>query len=241
MCVNSLPHDRARHLTGDVAEAVAWHVSDGAIPGFLRNRLDDRLAEGAAWKFAPLRLFPDRYELSLDNDCILWAMPQAIRQWLSGAYEETCVLAEDMIAAFGHFAAICGPAPRNAGIRGLPPGFDLGPVLKRILAAHPDVRVVSELDEQGLQVAALSKPAPPLVVSIEEVAICSPFPPHGQRLGTCGAHFVGLNMKHERPSCDRSALDRIAGNWDEIKAEIGEAVGMACVEPRKGRLTAPIA
>jgi hypothetical protein len=48
-------------------------------------------------------------------------------------------------------------------------------------------------------------------------------------------------MKHERPSCDRSALDRIAGNWDEIKAEIGEAVGMACVEPRKGRLTAPIA
>lgn len=53
----------------------------------------------------------------------------------------------------------------------------------------------SELDEQGLQVAAVSVFGPPEVVSIEDVTICSPFPPHRRELGRCGAHFCGLNAR----------------------------------------------
>ncbi len=34
------------------------------------------------WKLVPLRLFPDAYELALDNDCILWEMPEGLRRWL---------------------------------------------------------------------------------------------------------------------------------------------------------------
>jgi hypothetical protein len=53
----------------------------------------------------------------------------------------------------------------------------------------------SELDEQGLQVAALERAGHVAVVGVDDVSICSPFPPHVPRLGACGAHFVGLNAK----------------------------------------------
>src|SRR3954454_7260211 len=64
VCLNSLPMEVARARLGDVAHQVDWHVSDGRIPAFLRDRLDPTLAEGVAWKFAPLRLFPDRHEIA---------------------------------------------------------------------------------------------------------------------------------------------------------------------------------
>ncbi len=225
VCVNSLPLKTVRQRVGTVPENVSWLMSDGRLPPFLSAHLDGGLAEGVAWKFAPLRLFPDRYELSLDNDCILWDMPEAIGAWLSGEDGRACILAEDVAPAFGQFAPLCGAAPRNTGIRGLPPFFDLGTALRKTLAACP-ARLVSELDEQGLQVAALSRARPPLVVTLGEVAICSPFPPHMQGLGSCGAHFVGLNMREPRPWCDRAALDRIGENWERYRVQLYAALGL---------------
>lgn len=84
---------------------------------------------------------------------------------------------------------------RAAQHGGLPPGFDLGKALHGLLADRP-ARLSSELDEQGLQVAALSRSCLPLVIGLDEVTICSPFHPHLPDLGRCGAHFVGLNVKH---------------------------------------------
>jgi hypothetical protein len=229
VCVNSIPPEAAEARIGVLSEAVSWHSSDGAMPDFLRRRLDARLAEGVAWKFAPLRLFPDDFhELSLDNDCILWRAPAAVGQWL--AREDTCLLAEDMAPAFGQFAALCGAAPRNTGIRGVPPGFDLAAALRRTLADHP-VTLASELDEQGLQVAALSRHMAPLVVTVEEVSITSPSSPHSPALGACGAHFVGLNMKAARPWYDDRALAGIAAHWDRLRPEIERRVSAASLEP----------
>ena len=82
VCLNSMPLDSARTRLGKTADLVGWHLSEGLIPAFLRDRMGDSLAEGVAWKFAPMRLDPSRYEISLDNDCVLWAMPAAIGQWL---------------------------------------------------------------------------------------------------------------------------------------------------------------
>jgi hypothetical protein len=224
VCVNSMPIDEARARTGPVPPGIDWQVSDGSMPDFLCRHLDEGLAEGVAWKLAPLRLFPELYEISLDNDCILWAMPPSIGRWLTGE-GAACLLAEDVALGCGQFAGLCGPAPRNTGIRGLPPMFDLADAMQRILAENP-VRLVSELDEQGLQVAAASASCPPEVVTIEEVAICSPSPPHVPSPGNCGAHFVGLNMKRPRPWYDQARLDLIAQFWDARKDAIYAAVGL---------------
>jgi hypothetical protein len=226
VCVNSLPLERARAQTGSLPEGVVWHEATGEVPRFLQSRFDDGMAEGVGWKFAPLQFFRDRYELSLDNDCILWEVPEAIRRWLEEADGRTCVAAEDVLACFGQFAPYCPAEPRNGGIRGLPPGFDLEAALEEILAvkeAADGKRVVlaSELDEQGLQTAAIARRGAPLVVTVEEVSICSPFPPHLPHLGRCGAHFCGLNARRFNWEYEgRNGAEYVREHWERHRAAL---------------------
>jgi hypothetical protein len=191
VCVNTVPLAAARERTGEVPSSEGWRDVTGDCPVFLQRYFDRCKAEGVGWKFAPLRVSPDSLELALDNDCILWNMPAAIRRWLDtpGSF----LFAEDVRPCFGQFNDICGTDPRNSGIRGLPPGFDLKQAFLQLLREHP-VSLRSELDEQGLQTAVLQG-HDPFIVSAEEVTICSPFPPHAPHVGTCGVHFVGLNAK----------------------------------------------
>jgi hypothetical protein len=218
----------ARRRAGDLPDAVVWQESTrDQIPAFLRDHLDEHMAEGVGWKFAPLRLFPDRWELALDNDCILWEVPEAIREWLEGDGRR-CAIAEDARRCLGQFSHACGPEPRNSGIRGLSPAFDLEAAFRALLAENP-VRLTSELDEQGMQVAAVSRAGPPHVVTVDEVAICSPFPPHRPHLGRCGAHFVGLNAKSLPWELDgRPAVAHIHDHWLRHRDAISERVGAPC-------------
>lgn len=227
VCVNTLDLAEARARTGAVPDAVTWRaVSRRDIPGFLNDWLDAGMAEGVAWKFAPLRLHPDRHEIALDNDCILWRVPGALRDWLLLGDGVTCLLAEDVRACFGQFAPFCGPQARNAGLRGLPPGFDFAAALRTMLAHHP-VPLASELDEQGLQVAALSRLAPPRAVPLADLTVCSPFHPHLPDLGRCGAHFVGLNSRHiPWDYYDRPADLWIAEFWARHAPALHRAVGL---------------
>jgi hypothetical protein len=227
VCVNTVPLQRAREWTGDLPVEVSWRDARGELPGFLAERLDPGMAEGVAWRFAPLRLFPDRVELSLDNDCILWRMPPAMGQWLADVDPRASLLAEDDRTCLGQFADLCGPEPRNSGIRGVKPGLDLEAALRAVLAARP-VRLCSELDAQGLQVAALSRRGRLRAVSAEDVTICSPFPPHVPRLGRCGAHFVGLNARHLPWQLDgRPAEVYVQESWRRHRTEIQRRVGFA--------------
>src|ERR1044071_1275109 len=70
VCVNSIPLSEARARTGDLPGDVTWYDATRDFPAFLRRHFDAGMAEGVGWKLAPMRFFPDRYELSLDNDCI---------------------------------------------------------------------------------------------------------------------------------------------------------------------------
>jgi hypothetical protein len=231
ICCNTLPLAEAQAKAGPLPADVEWRDNTGGLPEWIRAHIGPGMAEGVGWKFSPLRAFPDRFEISLDNDCILWDLPQALRLWLQGGEADRCVLAEDVRPAFGQFAPECGEAPRNSGIRGLPPGFDLEAALRRALdtraeAAGQPVLLQSELDEQGLQVAALSHPRPPLVVGVEEVTICSPFWPHRPELGRCGAHFVGLNARHIAWNYyDRPADDWMREHWQRHRPALGRHTG----------------
>ena len=191
VCVNTLPLEQAASRLGDVAARVALlSVTRDRVPRFLLDRFDDALAEGVGWKLAPPRVFPECYELSLDNDCVLWDVPRPLAR---ARREGRPLLAEDVRTCLGTFAPLCSGAPRNSGIRGLPPRFDLERELRRTLG-ELDGTLRSELDEQGLQVATMERWSCD-VVSLQEVSVCSPFPPHLPTLGRAGAHLVGLNAK----------------------------------------------
>jgi hypothetical protein len=228
VCVNSAPASVAAARTGTLPAGVTWRATGRSdIPPFLARHLDGNLAEGVGWKFAPLTLFPDRFSLALDNDCILWSLPGAVAEWLRGSDREQCLIAADVRPCFGQFAALAGDQPRNSGIRGIPPGFDLRGALFRTLRQHP-VTLASELDEQGLQIAAVSAGCAPLVVSTDNVSICSPFPPHQPGLGRCGAHFVGLNARELPWALEgRSASELIREHWRRLRPELHARLGLA--------------
>jgi hypothetical protein len=230
VAVNSVPVEQAKRRLGEVADLVDWVTSDGKTPLWLDPYLDDNFAEGVAWKFAPVRLFPDRHELSLDNDVVLWELPPAMNQWIEDG--DSCLLAEDVSRAYGQFTGVCDDRPLNSGIRGLPPGLAMDRELRIFLERRP-VRLTTELDEQGLQVAVLTR-RKHFVVSAQDVSICSPFPPHTRMLGKCGAHFVGLNGKKLPWSFQgKSGEEYLYANWDgwlpEIRSRIQAAASASLV------------
>jgi hypothetical protein len=222
--VNTLALDDARARCGALPAGVDWRPADPSVPAWLAGALDEGMAEGVAWKLVPARAFPDDHELALDNDVVLWDVPSAIRDWLGGHTQ--FVLAEDVRACFGRFAALCGARPLNSGVRGLPPGFDLEAALQRVLATCPGT-LHRELDEQGLQVAALLASGSTGIIALDEVTICSPFPPHQPHLGRAGAHFVGLNTRRLGFQFEgRDAEVVRAEHWDVHAAEIARRVGL---------------
>lgn len=226
VCVNTVPLEAARARVGELPAGVEWRAVGTELPAFLTPHLDSGMAEGVGWKFVPLQIDEDRYTLALDNDCILWELPVALEEWLASDDPRACVLAADVVPGFGQFSSLCGLAPLNSGIRGLPRGFDLERALRRTLESHP-VPLRSELDEQGLQVAALRRFGRVGVVTLEEVTICSPFPPHLPGLGRCGAHFVGLNARAIPWSYEgRPALEVRREHWLRLRGEVGRRVGL---------------
>lgn len=233
VCVNGVSADEARVLTGPVPAGVTWRdTARRDLPAFLDRAFGSGMAEGVAWKLAPLRLFPDRHEIALDNDCILWALPPTLAAWLEGASRTgACLMAEDVRACHGRFAALCPSRPVNSGIRGLPPGFDIAAALRDAIAACERNASVTQTflcegDEQGLQAAALSLATPLHLVRLQEVTICSPFHPHLPHLGPCGAHFVGLNVRHLPWNYyDRPADDWMREHWERHRAELHRRTG----------------
>ncbi len=236
ICVNTVGLHQARELAGGLPSNVRWHEVTGAdIPAFLRPHLDHGMAEGVGWKLLPVRIFPEKYELSLDNDCLLWSIPGAMQEWLTSTYRT--LLAGDTERCLGIFQDAAVPGEINSGIRGLPPGLDLAAALAATLeeASLPlgaPIQLTSELDEQGLQAVATHRTAPALIVSTQEVSICSPFWPRNPELGSCGAHFVGLNSRqipwdyYDRPG----TLVR-QEHWDRHRAELYCHAGLSITPP----------
>jgi hypothetical protein len=224
--VNTIEVGSARARVGEVPAPVQWIDTTKSIPDFLHDHLDAGLAQGAAWKLAPLRLFDDCKELSLDNDYILWSLPAAVENWLADP-AESVLLAEDVRACFGQFASLCDDAPRNLGLRGLPPTLDLERALRDVLRELP-ATLSSEVDEQGLQVAALTRGRNVHVVPLDDVTIASPFPPHLPYLGRCGAHFCGVNPRVLGWSVEGRPVEEVLAEfWDAHIGEVRHRIELA--------------
>lgn len=232
VCVNSLSAEEAQRRTRDVPSRVRWRtVTREDAPAVLRFHSDENLIEGMGWKLVPLRVFPSAYELSLDNDCILWDQPEGLRHWLES--ESGYLFAEDVERGYGNFDSLCPLGAFNAGIRGLPPEGRMASALENVLeeagrAWGHRPNLVCEIDEQGLQAAAMMRLQPLHVVRISEVSICSPFWPRSPELGTCGAHFVGMNSPHlDWNYFDRPADEWLEEHWRRHRPALYERAGLA--------------
>jgi hypothetical protein len=223
--VDTLDVAEAQRRVGTLTAPVRWHAVDGLLPDMIQERFDPGLADGTAWKLAPVRVFPDLPELSLEPDCILWSIPPAVRGWLSDA-ENSFLLADDVRPRFGKFWAFCGGELKSARILGLPPGFDFDAAMAQILDATRGT-LSSELEVNGLQVAAVTDSGQAHVVSSEDVSICSPFSPDWPHLGRFGAQFMRLEPRrvdfhHE----GRPAIDVAAEHFDAHVLTVAAAVGL---------------
>jgi hypothetical protein len=219
VCVNTLSLPLALARTGSVPSGIEWLHANDLIPDWLTSQMGRSMAEGVAWKLAPVRIFPSLHELSLDNDVLLWKIPSAIDRWLTFRGRDGCLIAADVSPALGQFSEMCRHRPLNSGIRGLPPGFDMESRLRRKLT-ESGIVLESELDEQGLQAAVLLE-SKLFVIDTDDVSICSPFPMHQQHLGRCGVHFVGLNPKRMPWTIDgRAAHELIRERWKSYAGEL---------------------
>jgi hypothetical protein len=62
---------------------------------------------------------------------------------------------------------------------------------------------------------------------MDEVTICWPFHMHSNTLGTCGAHFVGLILRHVRWGYDDRPPDHwLAEHWRRHRPALYRAVGL---------------
>ena len=221
--VNTLAVDDVRRKTGPLPEAIEWLAAERSLPDWLLRRLDPSFAEVGAWKLDPVRAFPDDHELALDNDVILWGRPRALDDWLAG--RAPFVLTQDVHRAYGAFEDLCPLHPLNTGIRGLPPDFDFEHALRTLIAKRPS-ELHSEVDAEGLQVAAIARAGRIAIVTCDEVTICSPFPPHRASLGRAGAHFVGLNAHNIPFEFDgRPAAVVRAEHWDRLIPDVERRLG----------------
>ncbi|MFS8067976.1 MAG: hypothetical protein ACMG6S_16605 [Byssovorax sp.] len=114
VCVNTVPLETVRLRLGEIPTCTGFLDVTQSLSPVIAPYVDEKLAQGVAWKLAPMRVFPDRHELALDNDCILWSMPAAIRGWLDEGHLTRCLIAEDVRPCFGQFAEMCSDLPRGS-------------------------------------------------------------------------------------------------------------------------------
>jgi hypothetical protein len=87
------------------------------------------------------------------------------------------------------------------------------------------------VDEQGLQTSALARGGTMHVVTLDDVTICSPFPPHLSGPGRCGVHFVGLNARRLPWSYEgRPATDHLREHWRRLRGLVYQRVGLSLTE-----------
>ena len=225
--VNTIPIETVRARVGG-PPGVEWLQADERVPEWLGEHMDPGLAEGVGWKFAPLHVDPELPTIALDNDVVLWQMPESIRQWMEDA--DSLLIAEDVRACYGGFTPLCPAEGRNSGIRGIPKSFPLADRLRHLLECS-GVVLRSEMDEQGLQTAMISREKH-RVVTLEEVSICGYFRPHQLDLGSCGAHFVGVNIRKAPFEWNgRSGEEYVHGFWDSMKPDVMRRIWPGPVDP----------
>ncbi len=189
-------------LLGDAVEIVICYNKLGpARLKYLENlgvRLVDQSAHvdslsakprGPAWKIYPPRLDIDRHEIFIDNDLILTAVPGAVQRFMD--FRDRYFITTAIRRNYGvHNSFVASGMSVNSGLFGLPPGFDFGAEIEKIITQSGSIWS-GHFDEQGAVASILLSQIRCEVIPFAEVTAI--LPPMDYQRGTCGTHFVGAN------------------------------------------------
>lgn len=142
---------------------------------------------GPAWKLYPPRLDIDAYEVILDNDILFYE--DIFESFFGGG---RFLVAEAARRSYDPDIEkrIRPDFNMNCGIYGMPPGYDLGRDIKRLIAETGIYWDRNYFLDQSL-LACLFQEHPYYMVPLEMVSIVFPGSPF--IVGTHGVHFAGLN------------------------------------------------
>lgn len=107
------------------------------------------------WKFCPSRININVHEIICDNDIVFIESINEIEEFLT---KNVGLITEDPIKHQGKFGHLFDEDEKfNAGLVGLPPGYNLKDDLYKIWAENGSHETILQADEQGLISAALKK------------------------------------------------------------------------------------
>lgn len=162
----------------------------------LPKRLKNNKVKNSWWKFAPPRVSPDSYEIIMDNDVLLWDVPDTLME----AHKEESILAltDGKGDYYGDYTrrvkSIDPDLKLNAGLLGLPPefSFDLGSVdansLNDFFHSEQGFTALQFLSYQGPKTLISLKEVPQLNVDkIKPTRLISEYK---------GGHFCGCSYDH---------------------------------------------
>lgn len=138
-------------------------------------------------RFLPARYDATAHELWMENDHILWDIPEGIHRWLNRT-DATLAWIVDW-DYYGNYAERVGDFRACPGMFGLPPG--------KVMPMPPEEEKGDDQAEQGFIAAWLRENGPHEIVTHDEVSAYMPnhdiLKHTHSKVGTCGVHLAGLN------------------------------------------------
>jgi hypothetical protein len=150
-------------------------------------------ATGCGWKLAPPRLNPQGLELFIDNDLIIRKRLPQIDLWLKNGDYGLIAEGLNRKRMYGIFDSFVPPnIHANAGLFGLPPGFDFG----KQIADYANYLNggLGGYNEQGLTVATVVNMPKYIMVPLSKLHISEDHSEFPQKIPDA-IHFVGANRK----------------------------------------------
>lgn len=150
--VHSVPVACVRERVGFRAQAT-WLQVDRDLPVFVRRHVETTMAEGFAWRFAPLRVFPGLCEVTLATGCAVAPFARHLGRWATAPGQRRCVMARGRGGADGVLT-----------LRGVPASFDVEVALSESLCGMGLLQTAEDVAE--VEVAMLSAGEPPIVLGV---------------------------------------------------------------------------
>jgi hypothetical protein len=142
------------------------------------------------WKLYPARIRKECHEIIIDNDILIYKLPEKIIKFLNSNH---VILTESHTRSYSGILKEIIPYGFNinSGIIGLPPNYDFENDIKETIKNHK-IKWEDHTSEQTLVAYILSKKNCE-IINKKEIYIN--FDCHKEKiiLGTCGVHMCGLN------------------------------------------------